>query len=103
MESRLSDTDPIFKELNLIKINDIYRLQLLKCYFKYEHNSLPKNFDVINLRLNLEIHAHNTRNQHKLRIPFVKHNFANACVRNQLPNTVNIMPRSITDTTHSWF
>ena len=41
-ESRLCHTDPIFKELNLLKINDIYRLQLLKCYFKYEHNSLPK-------------------------------------------------------------
>ena len=27
-ESRLSHTDPIYKELNLLKINDIYRLQL---------------------------------------------------------------------------
>ena len=56
-ESRLSHTDPIFKKSNL---------QLLKCYFKYEYNSLPKYFDVFNLRLNSEIHAHNTRNQHKL-------------------------------------
>ena len=68
-ESRLSHTNPIFKELNLLKINDIYRLQL----FKYEHNLLPKYFDVFNLRLNSKINAHNTRNQHKLRIPFVKH------------------------------
>ena len=30
-KSRLSHTDPIFKELNPLKINDIYRLQLLKC------------------------------------------------------------------------
>ena len=100
-ESRLSHTDPIFKELNLLKINDIYRLQLLKCYFKYEHNLLPKYFDVFNLRLNSEIHAHNTRNQHKLRIPFVKHNFAKACVRYQLTKTVNSMPRSITDKVHT--
>ena len=74
-ESRLSHTDPIFKELNLLTKNDIYRLQLLKCYFKYEHNSLPEYFDVFNLRLNSEIQAHNTRNQQKLCIPFVKHNF----------------------------
>ena len=100
-ESRLSHTDPIFKELNLLKINDIYGLQLLKCYFKYEHNLLPKYFDVFNVRLNSEIHAHNTRNQHKLRIPFVKHNFATACVRYQLPKTVNSMPRSITDKVHT--
>ena len=100
-ESRLSHTDPIFKELNLLKINDIYRLQLLKCYFKYEHNLLPKYLNVFNLRLNSEIHAHNTRNQHKLRIPFVKHNFAKACVRYQLTKTVNSMPRSITDKVHT--
>ena len=61
-ESGLSHTDPVFKELNFLKINDIYRLQLIECYFKYEHNSLPKYFDVFNLRFNSEIHAHNTRN-----------------------------------------
>ena len=86
---------------NLLKINEIYRLQLLICYFKYEHNSLPKKFDVFNLRLNSEIHAHSTRNQNKLRIPFVKHNFAKACVRYQLPKTVNSMPRSITNKVHT--
>ena len=80
-ESRLSHTDPIFEELNLLKINDIYRLQLLKCYCKLEHNSLPKYFDVFNLGINSEIHYHNTRNQHKLRIPFVIHNFAKTCAR----------------------
>ena len=100
-ESRLSHTYPIFKELNLLIINDIYRLQLLKCYFKYEHNSLPKYFDVFNLRLNSEIHAHNTTNQHKLRIPFVKHIFAKSCVRYHLPKTVNSMPRSITYKVHT--
>ena len=100
-EPRLFHTDPIFKELNLLKINDIYRLQLLKCDFKYEHNLLPKYFDVFNLRLISEIHAHNTRNQDKLRIPFVKHNFAKACVRYQLTKTVNSMPRSITDKVHT--
>ena len=88
-ESRLSHADPIFKELNLLKISDIYRLQLLKCYFKYEYNSLPKYFDVFNFRLNSQIHTHITINQHKLRIPLVKHNFARASVRYQLPKTVN--------------
>ena len=96
-----TNIDPIFKELNRLKINDIYRLQLLKCYFKYQHNSLLKYFDVFNLRLNSEIHAHNTKNQHKLRIPFVKQNLDRACVRYQLPKTVNTMPRSITDKEHT--
>ena len=41
-----SHTDPTFKELNLLKMNDIYRLQLLKCYFKYELYSLSKYFGI---------------------------------------------------------
>ena len=74
-ESRLSHTDPIFKEFNLLKISDIYCQQLFKCYFKHDHKSLSKFFDLFNFRLDTEIHTHSTINQHKLRIPLVKHNF----------------------------
>ena len=48
------------------------------------------------LRLNFEIHAHK-RKKHKLRIPVVKHNFAEACVRYQLQESSNSMSRSIRD------
>ena len=36
-----SHTEPLFKHLNLLKIEDQSQLQELKCYFKYIHRNLP--------------------------------------------------------------
>ena len=78
-------------------------LQLLKCYFKYEHNSLPKYFDVFIILGSIQKSMLMTQeiNINYACISFVKHNFAKACVRYQLLKTVNSMPRSITDKVHT--
>ena len=34
-------TEPLFKALNLLKLEDIHKLCVLKFYFKYTHNELP--------------------------------------------------------------
>ncbi len=33
--------DPPFKILKLLKVNDIFKLQELKFYYKYKNNKLP--------------------------------------------------------------
>ena len=38
-------TEPIFKSFNLIKVQDIYYLAILKFYSKLINNSLPHYFD----------------------------------------------------------
>ena len=38
-------TEPIFKSLNLIKVQDIYYLSILKFYSKLMNNNLPHYFD----------------------------------------------------------
>ena len=48
IERRLSHTDLLFKNLNILKINDIYQLQLLKLYFKCKPTLLPVYFDSFN-------------------------------------------------------
>ena len=35
-------TDPIFKYLNILKLNDIYKLQLAKFFYKYIKNELAR-------------------------------------------------------------
>ena len=74
-ERRLSHTDPIFKNLNLLKINDIYRLQLLKLFFKCKQNLLPVYFDLFDLTPNYRVHQHNTRKINKIHEPYVRHDF----------------------------
>ena len=36
-----TNSEPIFKQLNMLKIADKLRLQELKFYFKYTHTNLP--------------------------------------------------------------
>ena len=38
-------TEPIFKGLNILNINDLYRLMVLKFYFKLENKLLPVYFN----------------------------------------------------------
>ena len=39
-----SHTDPIFRKLNVLKIDDLHYVQQLKNYFKYTNNCLPVYF-----------------------------------------------------------
>ena len=45
-----SHTEPLFKKLKLLKIEDMLKLQELKFYFKYIHKQLPsylQNWQII--------------------------------------------------------
>ena len=37
-------TEPLFLKLKLLKIEDIYKLSMLKFYYKYQHELLPSFF-----------------------------------------------------------
>ena len=99
-----SHTDPIFKNLHLLKINDIYRLQLLKLCFKCKQNLLPVYFDLFDLTPNYIVHQHNTRNINKIHKPYERHDFAKTCSRYELPILVNKTSLSIIQkvNTHSF-
>ena len=72
----LSHTDPIFKDLGLLKVNDIYKVQQLKFYFKLSNRCLPIFFDTFTPVLNFNIHDHNTRHNRDVHGYRVKHEFA---------------------------
>ena len=78
--------DPIFKNLRLLKTEDILKMKQLKFYFKYLKNNLPLYFQ--NLSIKANNHTHNTRNQdlYKCRI---KHDFANQSLIFCIPETLN--------------
>ena len=40
----IAHTEPLFKTLNLLKINDIYTLKLIKFFYKLSKDSLPAYF-----------------------------------------------------------
>ena len=56
-----SHTEPLFKSLALLKLEDLFKLNTLKFYFKYKNNDLPKYFLTYNCITRSDIHIHNTR------------------------------------------
>lgn len=65
----LAHTTPLFQSLKVMKLEDLYHLQLLKFYYKYENNVLPVSLSELPITQNSVFHCFNTRNRNKLSIP----------------------------------
>ena len=96
-------TEPLFKTLQLLKVNDILKVQQLKFYFSLIHNKLPIYFDCFNFSRNYHFHNYFTRLSNHFHVVKVKHTFATKCLRFSLPTLLNCLPSCITDKyfTHS--
>ncbi len=68
-------TDPLFKILKLLKVNDIFKLQELKFYYKYKNNILPHYLHSLLFHPNTRTHDHDTRIKYKIHNPIGKHVF----------------------------
>ena len=95
-------TGPLFKTLQLLKVNDILKVQQFKFYFSLIHNKLPIYFDCFNFSRNYHFHNYFTRLSNHFHVK-VKHTFATKCLRFSLPTLLNCLPSCLTDKyfTHS--
>ena len=82
-------SEPLFKELKLLKLEDIRKLQELKFYYKLVHKQLPSYFNCISVTTINTVHQHNTRQSGNLYSDRVKHDFAKRCIRFSVIDTVN--------------
>ncbi len=83
-------THPIFKQLKLLKVKDILKLQELKFYFKYINRKLPYYLQSLPFSRNSDIHHHELNTRH-----------AKQCIRFDLPKVINSTPRQILDKIHT--
>jgi len=51
---------PLYKSLNILKLHDIYKLEIAKLMHKFHHEMLPTSFKDL-FQKTAEIHCHNTR------------------------------------------
>ena len=96
-------TDPLFKSLNLLKVQDIFKVFQMKFYHKYTNGKLPNYFDDMPLSLNNERYEYNTRIRYQIHTCQVNHEFAKKSLRYCLPNTINSLPSLVKEKifTHS--
>ena len=103
LKSHIAHTEPLFKDLKLLRIDHILELQQLKFYYKYQNNLLPHYLQNLPFHHHNEIHDHNTRLEQEMRPALVKHTFAEKSLRYTIPQIINETARCILDkvNTHS--
>ena len=98
-----SHTEPLFKQLNMLKLEDLLKLQQLKFYFKFNEGSLPVYLQNWDITPNARVHNYNTRELGCIHTFKVKHEFAQKCLKYNLPKLINDTPKRVKDkiNTHS--
>ena len=83
-------TDKLFKSLNLLKVDDIFKLQCLKFYYRLRKNTLPLYFSS-NFRFtrNADVHDRQTRHGNVFRLERVNRMTTRQSIRHHLPNLLN--------------
>ena len=77
----LAHSEPIFKQLHLLKSYDIYKYQLLKFLFKLVNKQLPTYFNQLPFSFNNQLHHHETRGCKRAFVPRVNHEFSKRNIR----------------------
>ena len=77
----LAHSEPIFKQLHLLKSYDIYKCQLLKFLFKLVNKQLPAYFNQLPFAFNNQMHHHETRGFKRAFVPRVNHEFSKKNIR----------------------
>ena len=78
---RLAHTDPLFENLKLLKLKEIYVYSAQLFMFKFHQIKLPPIFFTFFTR-NDSIHSYPTRQQYKLHVPLPTTPLSSRCIRN---------------------
>jgi hypothetical protein len=89
-------TDPLFKQLNILKLQDIYHTTALKFFFQYSHNELPEYFtNYIIQNRQFSQSQTQTRYTNRLAVPVHRHQFYKSGLRYSIVSIVNECPTNI--------
>lgn len=92
-----SHTEPLFKFLGLLKLEDMLKLSALKFYYKHKQDSLPKYFYTFQILTHAEQHDYNTRNRGQIITQVSRTKLANKRLRIYLPKLLQTTDRLILD------
>lgn len=82
-------TIPIAKEQKILFVSDIYKLQVLKFYYKLCNGKLPLYLQHIPFILNENIHNYDTRGRGDMHVTHFKTELERKCVGHMLPQIIN--------------
>ena len=92
-------TNPIFKELKILKFESIYLFHLGKFMYAYKTNLLPRSFDNFLLRT-YQVHTNETRSLSLFYVPFCRTNIRQFSIHYQGSAFFNTLSSDIRDAPH---
>ena len=79
----------------MLKLEDILKLHQLKLYYKFNEGSLPVYLQHWDVTSNVHVHNYNAREFGCIHTFKVKHEFANKCLKYNLPKLINDTPQIV--------
>lgn len=90
-------TDPIFKFIKTLKVQDMYAQKCLNFFHKHFHHKLPKSFDNLFFISHTESSSRDTRSGYKFYLPFCRIELTKSVLKYKIPYKVNRTPKYIKD------
>ena len=97
-------TEPLFKQLHLLKVKDIFDVQCLKFWYKLVNNELPNYFRNM-FTYNHELHDFGTRNRDRPHLYQTRTSGVHNVLRHHITELLNRFPQYLIDKmkTHSMY
>ena len=99
-----SHTEPLFEQLYLLKVKDIFDVQCMKFWYKFVNKKLPNYFRDM-FKYNHEVHDIGTRSHDQLHLYPTRTSGARNVLRHHIPELLNTFPKYLIDKikTHSLY
>ena len=85
-------SEPLFKILDILKIEHLFSQSSLKFVYKFKECQLPKYFSSLQCVPRSSIHDHDTRSASSIDTIYTRTHMASKCIRSQLPLLLNNTP-----------
>ena len=96
-----SHTEPIMKKLEILKLEDLFKLNMLKWYFRFENKQLPNYFLSYKVKKQSLIHEYPTRINSQVFPPHTRIKTTEYCVRNRISVVLNTTPELVIEKVHT--
>ena len=94
-------TEPWFKQLGILKINNLFDLNCLKFVYNYNKGELPRYFLGFKFEQRSSIHDHDTRFANLIDSKPTRTVMAQNCIRYHIVTVLNCTPKYILDKIHT--
>ena len=88
----IAHTDPLYRQLNILRLPDIHTQNQLKFFWRYQNNELPQYLQNIPLPRNRDYHDYYTRHCDDFRNARPNTEYERKVIRNSLPKLLNDLP-----------